>query len=172
MLSTFSGNGAYGDGALSSDGNTLYLVNWNTLDIVDVSDPSSPQLLGSTSTYIDQYGNNVGGYSDALVLSNDGKVAIGHTNPEAQLDIQYTSDPGASDNDADRALNVRAGSINVDIGQGLNTGRMGLISGEKDYVRVASAKKVVEEAEAEEGAALCRQQRGGNRSSVGHSDAL
>ena len=75
LLSTFSGSGAYGDGALSSDGNTLYLVNWDTLDIVDVSDPSSPQLLGSTSTYIDQYGNDVGGYSDALVLSNDGKVA-------------------------------------------------------------------------------------------------
>ena len=75
LLNTFSGVGAYGDGALSSDGNTLYLVNWYTLDIVDVSDPSSPQLLGRTSTQIDQYGNNVGGYSDALVLSNDGKVA-------------------------------------------------------------------------------------------------
>ena len=67
LLSTFSGYGAYSDGALSSDGNTLYLVNWVTLDIVDVSDPSSPQLLGSTSTQIDQYGNDVGGYSDALV---------------------------------------------------------------------------------------------------------
>jgi subtilisin-like proprotein convertase family protein len=76
LLSTFSGNwGAYSDGVLSSDGNTLYLVNWFTLDIVDVSDPSSPQLLGRTSTQIDQYGNRVGGYSDALVLSNDGKVA-------------------------------------------------------------------------------------------------
>ena len=78
LLSTFSDGlfyGAYSDGALSSDGNTLYLVNWYTLDIVDVSDPSSPQLLGSTSTQIDQYGNDVGGYSDALVLSTDGKVA-------------------------------------------------------------------------------------------------
>ena len=75
LLSTFSGRGAYSDGALSSDGNTLYLVNWYFLDIVDVSDPSSPQLLGSTGTYIDQYGNFVDGYSDALVLSNDGKVA-------------------------------------------------------------------------------------------------
>jgi len=81
LLSTFSDGlfyGAYSDGALSSDGNTLYLVNWYTLDIVDVSDPSSPQLLGSTSTQIDQYGNyvgNLGGYSDALVLSTDGKVA-------------------------------------------------------------------------------------------------
>ena len=75
LLSTFYGVGAYGDGALSPDGNTLYLVNWVFLDIVDVSDPSSPQLLGYTSTQIDQYGNNVGGYSDALVLSTDGKVA-------------------------------------------------------------------------------------------------
>ena len=78
LLSTFSDGlfyGAYSDGALSSDGNTLYLVNWYTLDIVDVSDPSSPQLLGRTSTQIDQYGNRVGGYSDALVLSTDGKVA-------------------------------------------------------------------------------------------------
>ena len=75
LLSTFSGRGAYSDGALSSDGNTLYLVNWFTLDIVDVSDPSSPQLIGRTSTQIDQYGNDVGGYSDALVLSTDGKVA-------------------------------------------------------------------------------------------------
>ncbi|MDG1749983.1 MAG: M12 family metallo-peptidase, partial [Porticoccaceae bacterium] len=75
LLSTFSGVGAYGDGALSPDGDTLYLVNWYFLDIVDVSDPSSPQLLGYTSTQIDQYGNNVGGYSNALVLSTDGKVA-------------------------------------------------------------------------------------------------
>ena len=75
LLSTFSGRGAYSDGALSSDGNTLYLVNWFTLDIVDVSDPSSAQLIGRTSTQIDQYGNDVGGYSDALVLSTDGKVA-------------------------------------------------------------------------------------------------
>ena len=92
LLSTFYGVGAYGDGALSPDGNTLYLVNWVFLDIVDVSDPSSPQLLGYTSTQIDQYGNNVGGYSDALVLSTDGKVAYVEST-EYGLIVADISDP-------------------------------------------------------------------------------
>jgi len=101
--------------------------------------------IGSSSSHITE--STSGPYvkkSARMFVSNDGKVAFGHTNPEAQVDIQYTADISASSNDADRALNIRSGSINVDIGQGLNTGRMGLISGEKDYVRVASATKTHE----------------------------
>ena len=104
-MSTFSGYGAYADGALSSDGNTLYLVNWFTLDIVDVSDPSSPQLIGRTSTQIDQYGNDVGGYSDALVLSTDGKVAYVESTQYGLivLDISDSTSPSV------------VGSIDLDI---------------------------------------------------------
>ena len=77
LLSTFDSSGfKYNiESVLSSDGNTLYVVNLFYLDIFDVSNPSSPQLLGSTKTQRDQYGNRVDGFSSSIVLSTDGKVA-------------------------------------------------------------------------------------------------
>jgi hypothetical protein len=73
-----------------------------------------------------------------MFVANNGNVGFGHTNPETQVDIQLLA--GNSDN-ADRALNIRGGSMNVDFGQGVYSGRVGMLFGENDYIQVGSNKK-------------------------------
>merc|ERR1719163_202020 len=73
-----------------------------------------------------------------MFFTTDGKLALGHTAPEGQVDIQVLA---GNKKEADRALNIRAGSVNVDMDQGFNTGRVSLISGGKEHVYVGSKKK-------------------------------
>merc|ERR1711871_1059442 len=76
-----------------------------------------------------------------MFITNGGKVGFGHTNPEGQVDIQLLA---GNAKDADRALNIRGGSVNLDYGQGINSGRIGLLSSEKNTITVGSAKKTQE----------------------------
>jgi len=76
-----------------------------------------------------------------MFVSTDGKVAFGHTAPTGQVDVQLRAE---NKDEADRALNVRAGSINVDMGQGFNTDRVPALTGEREYIRVGSAKETQE----------------------------
>merc|ERR1711959_142564 len=71
-------------------------------------------------------------------IDPSGNVGIGHTAPEGQVDIQLLA---GNKKQADRALNIRSGSVNVDLGQGLNSNRVPMIKGEQEHIEIGSKKK-------------------------------
>jgi hypothetical protein len=71
-------------------------------------------------------------------IDTSGNIGIGHTAPEGQLDIQLLA---GNKKQADRALNVRSGSVNVDLGQGVNSNRVPMITGEQEHIEIGSKKK-------------------------------
>jgi len=76
-----------------------------------------------------------------VFVSPGGKVAIGHTAPEGQFDVQLLA---GNKKDAYRAVNVRSGSINVDNSQGLYSNGVAMMLGEQEHIAVGSAKKTQE----------------------------
>lgn len=98
--------------------------------------------IGSSSSHMVESTSGPYAKSQAhMFVSTDGKVAFGHTAPTGQVDVQLRAE---NKDEADRALNVRAGSINVDMGQGFNTDRVPALTGEREYIRVGSAKETQE----------------------------